>query len=167
MAEGRMSEQEFSLFRQAASAVFSNTIGSKSQSRFEHAALAVALALSDRACPNWQTAVDVSEYAARAVAASYGTVAEECAAQALLLRDIFDNAFRHRSLSPALLAWNNSTVVKLAQGIYDDRAFDRLPVLADAIEDAGYHDAYILNHCREPGNHVRGCWVVDLLLGKE
>ncbi len=54
----------------------------------------------------------------------------------------------------------------LARSIYDDRAFDRLPVLADALEDAGCTDAAILDHCRGPGPHVRGCWVVDLILGK-
>ena len=42
-----------------------------------------------------------------------------------------------------------------------------MPVLADALEEAGCQDAIILNHCREPGGHVRGCWVVDLLLGKK
>ena len=54
----------------------------------------------------------------------------------------------------------------MAQLIYDDRAFDRLPLLADALEDAGCTDADILAHCRNGGEHVRGCWVVDLLLGK-
>ena len=58
------------------------------------------------------------------------------------------------------------TVVQLAQSIYDDRAFDRLPILADALEEAGCTDAAILDHCRGPGPHVRGCWAVDLLLGK-
>jgi hypothetical protein len=58
-------------------------------------------------------------------------------------------------------------VVRLAQSIYDDRAFDRLPVLADALEEPGCTNAEILAHCRLPGEHVRGCWVVDLLLGKE
>ena len=57
-------------------------------------------------------------------------------------------------------------MVKVAQGIYYDRAFDRLPILADALEDAGCHDAAILEHCRQPGPHVRGCWVVDLLTGR-
>ena len=52
-------------------------------------------------------------------------------------------------------------------GIYDDRAFDRLPILADALIDAGCDDEQILEHCRAPGPHVRGCWVVDLVLGKE
>jgi hypothetical protein len=55
---------------------------------------------------------------------------------------------------------------KIARAIYDGRAFERMPILADALEDAGCGDADILRHCREPGEHVRGCWVVDLLLGK-
>jgi hypothetical protein len=58
-------------------------------------------------------------------------------------------------------------VLKLSRAIYDDRAFDRLPVLADALEDAGCTDRTILAHCRSGGEHVRGCWVVDLLLGKQ
>ena len=58
-------------------------------------------------------------------------------------------------------------MVKLARSIYEERAFDRLPVLADALEDAGCTDAIILGHCRGPGVHVRGSWVIDLLLGKE
>jgi hypothetical protein len=64
------------------------------------------------------------------------------------------------------LSWNDGIVPKLAQAIYDDRVFDRLPILADALEEAGCTNADILNHCRRPGEHVRGCWVVDLLLGK-
>ena len=68
---------------------------------------------------------------------------------------------------PPKTAWFTTTVVSLAQSIYDDRAFDRLPILADALEDAGCDSADILNHCRQPGEHVRGCWVVDLVLGKE
>ena len=54
----------------------------------------------------------------------------------------------------------------IARHIYDDRAFHDLPILADALEDAGCADAAILDHCRGPGPHVRGCWAVDLLLGK-
>ena len=55
---------------------------------------------------------------------------------------------------------------KLAQAIYDARAFDRMPQLADALEAAGCDNRDILDHCRSGGEHVRGCWVVDLLLGK-
>jgi len=57
--------------------------------------------------------------------------------------------------------------LKLASAIYDDRAFDRLPDLADGLEEAGCNSPEILTHCREPGPHVRGCWAVDLILGKE
>jgi hypothetical protein len=64
-------------------------------------------------------------------------------------------------------AWLTSTVKQLAQSIYDEKAFERLPILADALEDAGCTSEDILNHCRQPGEHVRGCWVVDLVLGKE
>jgi hypothetical protein len=55
----------------------------------------------------------------------------------------------------------------LAQGIYDARDFDRLPILADALEEGGCTDTVLLNHCRGPGPHALGCWAVDLLLGKE
>ena len=71
------------------------------------------------------------------------------------------------AVEPPWLAWNDSTVYKIAQAIDADAAFDRVPILADALEDAGCDNADILNHCREPSEHVRGCWVVDLLLGKE
>jgi hypothetical protein len=85
--------------------------------------------------------------------------------QAHLVRDIFGPLiFRSLAIDPA---WVTSTVTALAQAIYDDRAFDRLPILADALEDAGCTDADILAHCRGGGEHVRGCWVVDLLLAKE
>jgi hypothetical protein len=62
-------------------------------------------------------------------------------------------------------SWRTEAVVGLSQGIYDDRAFGRLPVLADALEDAGCADADILAHCRDDGPHARGCWVVDAVLG--
>jgi hypothetical protein len=88
------------------------------------------------------------------------------AGQVSVIEDLL-NPFRPVSLDPAWLAWNDGTVVRLAQAIYDGRAFDRLPVLADALEDAGCTDAGILGHLRGPGPHVRGCWAVDLLLGKE
>ncbi|HYH67899.1 MAG TPA: hypothetical protein VD866_24595 [Urbifossiella sp.] len=87
----------------------------------------------------------------------------ERAAQSILVRDIFGNPFRPVALDPT---WRTEAVVGLATGIYADRAFDRLSVLADALEDAGCADADVLTHCRGPGPHVRGCWVVDLLLGK-
>jgi hypothetical protein len=54
----------------------------------------------------------------------------------------------------------------LAHAIYAERAFARLPILADALEEAGYHNEDLLNHCRSKGEHTRGCWAVDALLGK-
>lgn len=82
------------------------------------------------------------------------------------LYDIFGNPFRPISLDPTWLTWQDGTIPKVAQTIYDDRAFHHLPVLADNLEEAGCDNADLLNHCRGPGPHVRGCWVVDLLLGK-
>jgi hypothetical protein len=90
----------------------------------------------------------------------------EARAQCDLLRDIFGNPFLPVKIERDWLAWNGATIRKLAQSIYEDRAFDCLPVLADALEDAGCDNAAILNHCRNGGPHVRGCWLVDLLLGK-
>ena len=87
--------------------------------------------------------------------------------QAGLIRDIFENALRCASVHSASLSWNGGTVLKLAQCIYDERAFDRLPILADALEEAGCTEQAILDHCRGPGPHVRGCWVIDLILGKQ
>jgi hypothetical protein len=74
------------------------------------------------------------------------------------------NPFRPVTLDRS---WQTTTTMALAQAIYDERAFERLPVLADALEESGCTDAEILNHCRIPGVHVRGCWVVDLVLEKE
>jgi hypothetical protein len=107
-------------------------------------------------------AYDAWQYAADSI-----NKAHDLAIQADLLRDIIGNPFRPVALDPAWLQWNGGTVRKVAQAIYDDRAFDRLPILADALEEAGCTDRDILDHCRSGGDHVRGCWAVDLLLGKE
>jgi len=93
---------------------------------------------------------------------------EERLAQASSLHDLFGpTPFRSITVDSAWLTWQNGTIPKLAQGIYADHAFDRLPILADALEEAGCIDADILSHCRQPGPHGRGCWIVDLLLRKE
>jgi hypothetical protein len=86
--------------------------------------------------------------------------------QATFCRDIFQ-PFRDSTIDGACRAWHSGAMAKLAESIHAARAFDRLPVLADALEEAGCTDAEILGHCRGPGPHVRGCWVVDLILGKE
>jgi hypothetical protein len=84
--------------------------------------------------------------------------------RATLVRDIFGSPFRPIPVEPV---WLTATVVAFAKGIYNDRAFDRMPILADALQDAGCENADILNHCWQPGEHVRGCWVVDLLTGRK
>jgi hypothetical protein len=93
---------------------------------------------------------------------------------AFLLRCIFGNPFRPVTISPAALAWNDAVIVRLAQAAYEERLLPagtldngRLAVLADALEEAGCTDADILGHLRGPGPHVRGCWAVDLILGKK
>ncbi len=68
---------------------------------------------------------------------------------------------------PAWLNWNDGTVQKVALAIYNERAFDRMPILADALEEAGCTNADILNHFRLQREHVQGCWVVNMILGKE
>jgi hypothetical protein len=83
-----------------------------------------------------------------------------------LLRDIVGNPFRPVKVDPAWLAANESAASRIAQSMYDENVFDRLPILADALEDAGCADGAILSHLRGPGPHVRGCWVIDLVLGR-
>jgi hypothetical protein len=83
----------------------------------------------------------------------------------VLVRDIFGNPFRPTTFDPA---WRTSDVTFLASGIYAQKAFDRMPILADALQDAGCDSADILNHCRDTSlAHVRGCWALDLAMGKE
>jgi hypothetical protein len=119
---------------------------------------------------SWYAAASNPEVAARNAARSaqagiasnpiLGTVAAELHAQADLLRDIFGSLpFRPITLDLSLLT---PTVVQLAQAIYDDRAFDRMPELANTLHQAGCDNDEILGHCRGRGPHVRGCWVVDL-----
>jgi hypothetical protein len=88
------------------------------------------------------------------------------AARVALLREVFGNPFRDAAVDPAWLRWNDGTIPKIARGIYEERAFDRLPILHDALVDAGCDDEALLAHCREPAGHVRGCWVIDALLGR-
>jgi hypothetical protein len=83
-----------------------------------------------------------------------------------LLREIFDNPFRPSAIDPAWLTWEGGTVPKLAKAIYQGKDFDRLPIFGDALEEAGCSDPAILDHCRREGGHVRGCWVLDSLLGR-
>jgi hypothetical protein len=103
---------------------------------------------------------------ARTVASAAGDALSVRRAEAEMLRDVFGNPFRTVTIDPTWLTWDGGTVRNLARSIYDQRAFDRLPILADALEEAGCTDPDILGHCRQPGEHARGCWVLDLVLGR-
>jgi hypothetical protein len=95
-------------------------------------------------------------------------------AQCVLVRDIFLNPFRRApSVDPAWLAWRGGVVRELAQATYEERRLpdgtlepERLSALTDALEETGCGDAELLDHLRSPGPHVRGCWALDLILGK-
>jgi hypothetical protein len=81
-----------------------------------------------------------------------------------ILRDIFGNPFRPVAARPE---WRTHEGVALARTMYESRDFGKMPMLADVLHAAGCASAEILDHCRRPGLHVRGCWVIDLVLGKE
>jgi hypothetical protein len=121
----------------------------------------------------WETAYANARVSARrarafavdAVRAS-GGIAERMAEwqrQCALIRCIFGDPFARKNIDRT---WVTPTTKKMAELAYEERRFDDLPILADALEDAGCDNADILNHCRQPGEHVRGCWVVDLLTGR-
>ena len=85
---------------------------------------------------------------------------------AALLCEIFGNLFRPVSADPSWRVWERGTAMQLARGFYDDRRFGDLPILADALEEAGCTEASILQHCRGKGPHIRRCWCVSLLLSR-
>lgn len=141
MADGRASNPERIGWR--------NRIGSSPMSMvFAHAASPLG----------WQAA----EYAMRGAGFTADERAEK-ATQSDLLRDIFGNPFRPVSVDPS---WLTSTVIAFAQQLYESRDFTAMPILADALQDADCTEPAVLEHCRCDGPHVRGCWLIDLLLGK-
>jgi hypothetical protein len=107
-----------------------------------------------------RSAADASSWAS-----SWNKVeADEYRLQVWLLHDILGNPFRSATLAPSSRTPDVNT---LAGHVYQDRAFSHLLEMADALEEAGCTDADIVAHCRGDGPHIRGCWVVDLVLGKE
>jgi hypothetical protein len=109
-------------------------------------------------------AIDVTDEGGWPAGEGETASSEEKRGQADLLRDIFGNPFREVRFD---LAWLTPSVLSIARRAYDERDFAALPVLADALADAGCDNEDLLRHCREPGlAHCRGCWVVDLILGK-
>jgi hypothetical protein len=139
------------------------------RSAARHAARATAFAMS----PALAVADDLAEDSFDNAPLS-GERAREQAAQVSLLRDVFGNPFRSPSpVPPAVLAWNDDIARRIAEGIYEERKLPEgtldpawLAILADALLDAGADDEELIRHCRGAGPHVRGCWAVDLILGK-
>jgi hypothetical protein len=130
--------------------------------------LMVTLATTLNPGAAWAGAWQVDAAAWQAVAAAGGDRDAEREAQAALLQELFGNPFKLRpTIDPSWLRWNDGVVPRLARSIYDERRFDDLPILHDALLDAGCDEQALLDHCRSPGPHARGCWVVDLLLDKE
>jgi hypothetical protein len=89
------------------------------------------------------------------------------AEQAELVREVFGNPFRVPKINPDWLLWNHGAVRQIAEQIATTRNFADMPILADALEDAGCTDEYLLRHCRETRTHVPGCWALDAVLGRE
>jgi hypothetical protein len=114
--------------------------------------------------PDGYSPSDEDEHSLVLTEAEYERVlATEKRSQCDLLREIFGKPFRP---IPVTSPWRVAKAVALAEGIYADRAFDRLSTLAETLEAAGCDDPEVLDHCRSGGRHVRGCWVTDLLLSK-
>lgn len=88
------------------------------------------------------------------------------AERAAILRDAIPSPFRDVEFDAGWLSWNNDTIKHMARTIYESHRFQEMPILADALEEAGCAEAGILDHCRRATWHVRGCWVIDLLLSR-
>jgi hypothetical protein len=115
----------------------------------------------------WRASVDTAAWAIAArVRVGVEDPGPERGAQCHLLRDIIGPLGLTLPVASAWLRWNGGAVRGLAETIYQERRFADLPILADALEEAGCTVRTILDHCRDTGAHARGCWGVDYLLGK-
>src|SRR5262249_49188307 len=115
----------------------------------------------------WQTAWAVARSrvkdVSRQIAEREAVRREVWAELASLLRDVIPSPFHPVLLDPA---WRTPTVISIGTVIYDERQFEDLPILADALEEAGCSQEEILSHCRGPGPHARGCWLLEAILGR-
>jgi hypothetical protein len=162
-ADGRATERQRAAARAAAEKAANEALSENWRSKWPSPAeCRLAWLASWIAKKNvWQPAFLVSGDTIRSVG-----VPNRRPAEAALLRDVFGPLpFRDVAVDPAWLTWNDGTVSKLAAGVYDQGRFTDVAILGDALLDAGCTDADLLDHCRQPGSHVRGCWVIDLLAG--
>jgi hypothetical protein len=121
---------------------------------FDHARQAIIAHAHELYDPEWRDP-EVSQYAA----------IQETERQLLIIRDILGDPLQ---LTPVDPPWLSETAVLIARGMYETQDFFPMPILADALQDAGCDSDDVLSHCRDARQvHVRGCWVVDLVLGKE
>ena len=112
----------------------------------------------------WRATTDIDEGPELAFYCAFDGFREVwCQQNIPLLRCIVGNPFHPVTFDPS---WRTEAAIGLALRMYDDRDFAAMPILADALEEAGCENADVLSHCREPGPHARGCWVVDEVLGK-
>jgi hypothetical protein len=112
--------------------------------------------------------VDAAKFAAWSARGAKGKRwSEEWRCQAVLLREIFGNPFHPIRIDQRWLEHDGGAALTLARELYDEGRFTRLPALADALAKAGCKDDEVLAHCRSRAGHVRGCWLLDAILGKE
>lgn len=131
---------------------------------YTHLLEAVYVVLNPQLLSPYLAAVAAEQVMAAFEVGGFGfSATEERGLKCDLLRDIVGNPFRPVAFDPA---WRSANVRALAAAIYVDSGYDRLPILADALEEAGCTRPDVLEHCREPAEHVRGCWVIDGLLEK-
>jgi hypothetical protein len=130
-----------------------------------------ARAAAEAANPDARAAAVFTSWAVRRTAASvvyapYGGDPES-EVQLALLDDLVGTILCPRTVDPLCLRWNQQTVARLARVIYDERCFEEMPVLGDALEEAGCTDVSLLEHCRSGGPHLRGCWALELILAEQ
>lgn len=156
-AEGTVSPQELAAVRHESPAVLGTHYWSEEAFTIHHAAVQT---LDEDA---WHAAFHASS---AVVIFDRTTWDRENVAQCGLLRCLFGNPFATVGWNSDWPSWHEGLLVSMARQMYESRDFTEMLWLADALEEAGCTDAGVLNHCRQPGEHVRGCWVVDCLLGK-
>lgn len=168
LADGRAAEADLVRLRDQARALglargqlLSETSGRDAAWEARRASWCAGHAAADAAEPEEPLFESAMHYMARDGGSGRDT---EDAGQAALIREILGNLLRPARFEPA---WRTPDVLTLARGIDEEQAFDRMPILADALQDAGCDDPDILGHCREQGAHARGCWLIDRVLEKE
>jgi hypothetical protein len=161
-AEGEWTFEEADRAQQGAVRILQLVVEDASEQRWHYVAQALGDALL--MAVHGKTATYFVAAGCQTAAGYLATGEWEERRQVALVHEIFGNPFRPVALDPL---WLTTDVLALARGIYDERAFDRMPILADALQDAGCDNDDVLRHCRDAKQtHVRGCWALDLLLNK-